>query len=116
MLPAPAQAVGSWMEGWLVLWTKTATARSAQAKPCFASSSPHGHQQLFGGAQQRLGNSRQQRNYIAYDATGRAVGLKAGGWCRRSGTLSAANTSYTRTLCMNFVGRVSIQTGEVICN
>jgi type IV fimbrial biogenesis protein FimT len=53
-------------------------------------------------------------NGIIFDATGRAVG-QSGRWLvHATGSLSA-NNSYTRTLCMNSVGRVRIQQGDVAC-
>lgn len=60
------------------------------------------------------GSPVNNRNYITYDASGRAVGLQSRWLVNATGSLGN-NGSYTRTLCMNFVGRLRIQAGDVQC-
>ncbi|WP_411878701.1 GspH/FimT family pseudopilin [Polaromonas sp. YR568] len=112
---ASEPTVGSWMEGWVVFVdengngafnaTSDTVLRVQQALPG------------IGGflAVNTGGTAANDRNYIVYQATGRAVGLLSRWLVRPPGAASAANTRYTRTLCMNFVGRVRTLSGEVPC-
>jgi len=60
------------------------------------------------------GSPVNNRNHISYDATGRAVGLQSRWVVQAPGALSA-DRRYTRTLCMNVVGRVRVHAGEAQC-
>lgn len=53
-------------------------------------------------------------NQIIYDGTGRAVGQE-GRWLVHAAGGLIADANFTRTLCMNSVGRVRMTTGEVAC-
>lgn len=53
-------------------------------------------------------------NQIIYDGTGRAVGQE-GRWLVHAAGGLITDANFTRTLCMNSVGRVRMTTGEVAC-
>jgi type IV fimbrial biogenesis protein FimT len=53
-------------------------------------------------------------NNIVYDGTGRAIGQQ-GRWLVHARGEFANDLTYTRTLCMNSVGRVRLITGEAAC-
>jgi type IV fimbrial biogenesis protein FimT len=53
-------------------------------------------------------------NFIAYDGTGRAIGLQRRWLVHASGGF-INDATYARTLCMNSVGRVRLITGEAAC-
>ena len=104
--------VGSWMEGWVVFVDENGNGAFNAA-----SDSVLRVQQGLSGigsflAVNTSGNAANDRNYIVYQATGRAVGL-LGRWLVQAP--GSANTSHTRTLCMNFVGRVRMLPGGVPC-
>ncbi|WP_411885770.1 GspH/FimT family pseudopilin [Polaromonas sp. YR568] len=110
------KAVGGWMEGWVVFVDDNDDNSFDTGETVLRIQEPlTGLSDFLAVGKTSVPPAPvNSRNYIAYDATGRAVGL-AGRWLvHASGTLSTDHT-YTRTLCMNFVGRVRTQPGEVIC-
>lgn len=107
--------VGSWREGWVVFVDENGNG-SFNA----ASDTVLRVQQTLTGIGSFLavstnGNATHDRNYIVYQATGRAVGLLSRWLVQAPGASGAANTRYTRTLCMNFAGRVKTLPGGVPC-
>jgi type IV fimbrial biogenesis protein FimT len=109
------QAVGGWMEGWFVFVDDNDDNSFGTSETVLRIQQPlAGLSNFLAVLNSASPTPVNNRNYIAYDATGRAVGLTSRWLVHPSGTLST-DPSYTRTLCMNFVGRVRIQTGEVIC-
>lgn len=107
-------AVGGWKEGWFVFWDEdgdgtfdSGTDTVVRVQETFAS---------IGNflAVNNAGNPVNNRNHISYDATGRAVGLQSRWLVQAPGALGK-NSRYTRTLCMNMVGRVRVQVGEAAC-
>lgn len=108
-------AVGSWMEGWVVFVDENGNGAFNAASDTVLRV-----QQALPGIGSFLavntgGTAANNRNYIVYQATGRAVGLLSRWLVKAPGAASAANTPYTRTLCMNFVGRVRTLSGGVPC-
>jgi type IV fimbrial biogenesis protein FimT len=108
-------AVGGWMQGWVVFVDsngngvfEVATDIVLRAQEPLTGVSDFFAVGVASTAPVATGNG------IIFDATGRAVG-QSGRWLvHATGSLSA-NNSYTRTLCMNSVGRVRIQQGDVAC-
>jgi type IV fimbrial biogenesis protein FimT len=108
-------AAGGWKEGWFVFWDEdgdgtfdSGADTVVRVQEAFAS---------IGNflAVNNAGNPVNNRNHISYDAMGRAVGLQSRWLVLAPGILSK-NGSYTRTLCMNVVGRVRVQAGEAACS
>lgn len=107
--------VGSWMEGWVVFVDENGNGAFNAASDTVLRV-----QQALPGlgsflAVNNTGNAANDRNYIVYQATGRAVGLMSRWLVQAQGAPGAANTRHTRTLCMNFVGRVRTLTGGTPC-
>lgn len=109
-------AVGSWMEGWVVFVDENGNGAFNTANDTVLRV-----QQALPGigsfvAVNTTGNAANDRNYIVYQATGRAVGLLSRWLVQPAGAPgAAANTRHTRTLCMNFVGRVRTLEGGIPC-
>jgi type IV fimbrial biogenesis protein FimT len=109
------QAVGGWMEGWVVFVDDNDDKSFDTGETVLRIQEPlTGLSDFLAVLNTTSPTAVNTRNYIAYDPTGRAVGLASRWLVHPAGTLSA-DPRYARTLCMNFVGRVRIQTGEVIC-
>ncbi|MFS2036806.1 GspH/FimT family pseudopilin [Polaromonas sp. CT11-55] len=107
-------AVGGWREGWFVF-----TDEDSDGAFDSGTDTVMRIQEAFANAGSFLavnhaGSPVNNRNYISFDATGRAVGLQARWLVQAEGALST-NSSYTRTLCMNMGGRVRVQAGEAPC-
>ena len=107
-------AVGGWKEGWFVFTDAdgdgtfdSGTDTVVRVQQAFADTGSFLAVNTAGGA---VNN----RNYISYDAYGRAVGLQ-GRWLVQAAGALGNDRSYTRTLCMNMVGRIRILAGEVLC-
>jgi type IV fimbrial biogenesis protein FimT len=108
-------AVGGWMQGWVVFVDgngngvfEAATDIVLRAQEPMTGISDFFAVGAASTAPVTTGNG------IVFDGTGRAVG-QSGRWLvHATGSLSSNNT-YTRTLCMNSVGRVRIQQGDVAC-
>ena len=112
---ASEPTVGSWMEGWVVFLDENGNGAFNAA-----SDSVLRVQQAFTGIGSFLalgstGKAANDSNYIVYQATGRAIGMQSRWLVQAPGAPGAANTPYTRTLCMNFVGRVRTLQGGVPC-
>lgn len=107
--------VGSWMEGWVVFVDENGNGAFNAASDTVLRV-----QQDLPGIGSFLavgtsGNAANDRNYIVYQATGRAVGLLSRWLVQAPGAPGSANTIHTRTLCMNFVGRLRTLPGGVPC-
>jgi type IV fimbrial biogenesis protein FimT len=107
--------VGSWMEGWVVFVDENGNGAFNAASDTVLRV-----QQALTGIGSFLvvgnsGNAANDGNYVVYQATGRAVGLQRRWLVQAPGAAIAANTGYTRTLCMNFVGRVKTLPGGIPC-
>jgi len=107
-------AVGGWREGWFVFTDEDSdgafdggTDTVVRVQEAFANAGNF-------LAVNNAGNPVNNRNHISYDANGRAVGLQSRWLVQAAGSLGT-NNSYTRTLCMNIVGRVRVQVGEASC-
>jgi len=107
-------AVGGWREGWIVFTDEdgdgafdSGTDTVVRVQDAFANTGSF-------LAVNNAGSPVNNRNHISFDANGRAVGLQSRWLVQAAGAL-ASNSSYTRTLCMNMVGRVRVQAGEASC-
>lgn len=107
-------AAGGWREGWFVFTDQDSdgafdngTDTVVRIQEAFANAGSF-------LAVNHAGSPVNNRNHISFDATGRAVGLQSRWLVQAAGAL-ASNSSYTRTLCMNMVGRVRVLAGEVPC-
>lgn len=107
-------AVGGWKEGWFVFTDEDGDGTFDNA----ADTVVRVQQPLtdIGSflAVNNAGGAVNNRNHISYDANGRAIGLQSRWLVQAAGSLGN-NASYTRTLCMNIVGRVRIQVGVAPC-
>lgn len=109
------KAVGGWMEGWIVFVDDNDNNAFDAGETVLRV------QETLAGLGDFLAVSTvaatpvTNRNYIPYDATGRAVGVQGRWLVHVPGTLSS-DAFYTRTLCMNSVGRVRALTGETLCS
>lgn len=106
--------VGGWKEGWIVFADEDGDGAFDNSADTVVRV-----QQALANAGNFLavnnaGGAVNNRNHISYDANGRAIGLQTRWLVQAAGSL-ATNSSYTRTLCMNIVGRVRIQAGEASC-
>jgi len=107
-------AVGGWREGWVVFADEDGDGSFDSGADTVVRV-----QEAFANAGNFLavnsaGAAVNNRNHISYDASGRAIGLQSRWLVQAAGSL-ASNSSYARTLCMNIVGRVRVQVGEVSC-
>jgi len=107
-------AVGGWKEGWFVF-----TDEDGDGAFDIGADTVVRVQESFTDigsflAVNNAGGAVNNRNHISYDANGRAVGLQSRWLVHAAGSLGN-NGSYTRTLCMNIVGRVRIQVGVLPC-
>lgn len=106
--------VGGWKEGWVVFSDEDGDgAFDSGADTVMRVQETLANSGNF-LAVNNAGGAVNNRNYISYDANGRAVGLQSRWLVQAAGSL-AGNRSYTRTLCMNIVGRVRIHPGEASC-
>lgn len=108
-------AVGGWMEGWVVFVDEDGDGAFDGGTDTVVRV-----QEPFTGlgsflALNNAGVPRNDRNYLTYNATGRAVGLMGRWLVQAHGDSSVANTPQTRTLCLNIVGRLKAYTGGVQC-
>lgn len=108
-------AVGGWMEGWVVFFDDNGNGvfNNGTDTVLRAQEAATGISDFFAVAANATPPVA-TGNRITYDATGRAVGQQGRWLVHASGSLSS-NNSYTRTLCMNSVGRVRVQQGDVVC-
>lgn len=106
--------VGGWKEGWVVFVDENGNGAFNAGDTVLRVQEPaNGISDLFAvGA--TTTSATTTGNRIIYDATGRAVGQQGRWLVHASGSLSS-NASYTRTLCMNSVGRVRVLPGEATC-
>lgn len=108
-------AVGGWMEGWVVFVDNDGNdAFSAGDVILRSQEALAGIGDFFAVGANNISavNARQK---IIYDGTGRAVG-SAGRWLVHApASLNDVNDFRTRTLCLNFVGRVRLYPGDVTC-
>lgn len=108
-------SVGGWMEGWVVFVDENGDgAFDGETDTVVRVQEPFTGLGSF-LALTNAGAPRNDRNYLTYNATGRAVGLMGRWLVQTQGTSSAANTTQTRTLCLNIVGRVKTYTGGILC-
>lgn len=110
-------AVGGWKEGWVVFEDLDGDGsfdnpgdRVLRVQESF----PNISDMLAVGASPSV-SAVSNRNGLTYDATGRAVGQSARWLVHASGDFSA-DDRYTRTLCMNSVGRVRVLQGVAACS
>lgn len=108
-------AVGGWKEGWIV-FLDADDDRAFDAGELILRSqegfSAIGDFYAVGDAPSV--SAVNTRNAITYNPTGRAVGQEGRWLVHASGSLINDGT-LARTLCMNSVGRVRLQRGEVAC-
>jgi type IV fimbrial biogenesis protein FimT len=108
-------AVGGWMQGWVVFVDANGNGSfDAATDIVLRAQEPMAGISDFFAVGTATSTAVTTGNQIIYDATGRAIG-QSGRWLvHATGSLSTDN-SYTRTLCMNSVGRVRIYKGDVAC-
>jgi type IV fimbrial biogenesis protein FimT len=108
-------AVGGWMQGWVVFLDSNGDgAFDAATDTVLRAQEPMTGVSDFFAVAATTPTAVSTGNRIIYDATGRAIG-QAGRWLVHASGSFATNAHYTRTLCMNSVGRVKVQTGDVAC-
>ena len=113
-ITSPGMAVGGWKEGWFVFTDEDGDgAFDSGADTVIRVQEAFANTGSF-LAVSNAGGAVNNRNYISYDAYGRAVGLQSRWLVQAAGALGN-DRSYTRTLCMNMVGRIRILAGEVSC-
>jgi len=108
-------AVGGWMEGWVVFLDSNSNGSfDAGTDIVLRTQEPMAGITDFFAVAVSTPAAVTTGNRIIYDATGRAIG-QSGRWLVHASGSFANNAYYTRTLCMNSVGRVKVQTGDVVC-
>ena len=108
-------AVGGWMQGWVVFLDSNSNGTfDAATDIVLRAQEPMAGISDFFAVAATTPSAVSTGNRIIYDATGRAIG-QSGRWLVHASGSFATNGSYTRTLCMNSVGRVKVQTGDVAC-
>lgn len=109
-------AVGGWKEGWVVFedLDGDGTFDAGDTVLRIQEAFPNIGDMLAVGASPSV-SAVSNRNALTYDATGRAVG-QAARWLVHARGDFAADNRYTRTLCMNSVGRVRVSQGEAACS
>lgn len=107
--------VGGWMEGWVVFLDSNGNGTfDAATDIVLRAQEPMAGVSDFFAVAATTPSAVSTGNRIIYDATGRAIG-QSGRWLVHGSGSFATNSHYTRTLCMNSVGRVKVQTGDVAC-
>ena len=106
--------VGAWMEGWVVFIDENSNGGFNAGDTVLRVQEPLRGISNFLAVDANTTSTRTDGNYITYDAMGRAVGQQGRWLVHASGSLSS-NASYTRTLCMNSVGRVRVSQGQSVC-
>lgn len=108
-------AVGGWMQGWVVFLDSNGNGTfDAATDIVLRAQEPVAGITDFFAVAVSTPTAVTTGNAIIYDATGRAIG-QSGRWLVHASGSFATNAYYTRTLCMNSVGRVKVQTGDVVC-
>ncbi|AYQ30116.1 MULTISPECIES: GspH/FimT family pseudopilin [unclassified Polaromonas] len=108
-------AVGGWMEGWVVFLDSNGNGSfDAATDIVLRAQEPVARIGDFFAVGVSTPTAVATGNRIIYDGTGRAIG-QSGRWLVHASGSFATNAKYTRTLCMNAVGRVKVQTGDVAC-
>jgi type IV fimbrial biogenesis protein FimT len=109
-------AVGGWMEGWVVFLDSNGNGTfDAATDIVLRAQEPMAGISDFFAVGVSTPTAVGTGNRIIYDGTGRAIG-QSGRWLVHASGSFATNAYYTRTLCMNSVGRVKVQTGDVACS
>jgi len=108
--------VGGWMQGWVVFLDSNSNGSfDAATDIVLRAQEPMAGISDFFAVGVSTPTAVSTGNGIIYDATGRAIG-QSGRWLVHASGSFATNAYYTRTLCMNSVGRVKVQTGDVACS
>lgn len=107
-------AVGGWAEGWIVFEDLDHDGIRDAGDTILRSQEPLSRIGNFFAVAANTVSAVSTGNSIRFDATGRAVGQQ-GRWLVRASGDFANDVRYTRTLCMNSVGRVRLTQGEVVC-
>ena len=108
-------AVGGWMQGWVVFLDGNGNGTfDAATDIVLRGQEPVAGVSDFFAVAVSTPTAVTTGNRIIYDATGRAIG-QSNRWLVHASGSFATNAYYTRTLCMNAVGRVKVQTGDVVC-
>lgn len=108
-------AVGGWMEGWVVFVDNDGNdSFSAGDAILRAQEALTGIGDFFavGANTTSAVNARQS---ISFDGTGRAVGGMGRWLVHAPASLNDVDDLRTRTLCVNFIGRVRLLQGDVAC-
>lgn len=107
--------VGGWMQGWVVFVDSNGNGSfDAATDIVLRAQEPMAGVSDFFAVGVSTPTAVATGNGIIYDGTGRAIG-QSGRWLVHASGSFATNAYYTRTLCMNAVGRVKVQTGDVAC-
>ncbi|MCZ8258106.1 MAG: GspH/FimT family pseudopilin [Polaromonas sp.] len=108
-------AVGGWMQGWVVFLDSDGSGSFDAANDIvLRAQEPLARISDFFAVGASTPAAVATGNRIIYDGTGRAIG-QSGRWLVHAAGSYATDAKYTRTLCMNSVGRVKVQTGDVAC-
>jgi type IV fimbrial biogenesis protein FimT len=107
-------AVGGWREGWVVFEDLDDDGSIDAGETILRSQEPLANIGNFFAVGTNNVSAVSTGNSIRYDALGRAVGQQRRWFVRASGSF-IDDARYTRTLCMNSVGRVRLLQGEVLC-
>lgn len=107
--------VGGWMEGWVVFEDVNGNgAFNNGVDTVLRVQEPVTGIGNFYAVDAATTSAVSTGQHITYDATGRAAGQEGRWMVHAAGSLSN-DAAYARTLCMNSVGRVRLQSGEGAC-
>jgi type IV fimbrial biogenesis protein FimT len=108
--------VGGWMEGWVVFLDENGNgAFTTTADTVLRAQEPVSGIGNFFAVGTNTTSAISTGNALTYDGTGRAVGQQ-GRWLVNARGSLGNDSSYTRTLCINSVGRARVITGQQVCS
>jgi type IV fimbrial biogenesis protein FimT len=108
-------AVGGWMEGWVIFLDENANGTfNSPADVVLRVQGPVSGIGDFYAVNSNSSNMVTTGNRIIFDGIGRAIGQQTRWMVHAPGSLKS-DDNYTRTLCMNSVGRVRSQSGVPVC-
>lgn len=107
-------SVGAWMEGWVVFIDENGNGSFNNGDTVLRVQEPVSGIGNFIAVGSNTISAVSTGNRIIYDGTGHAIGQE-GRWLVHAAGALKDDATYTRTLCMNSVGRVRVLTGESAC-
>lgn len=110
-----ALSTGGWMEGWVVFLDIDGdhSFDSGADTVLRVQERVSGIGDFYKAAAGAISEST-AKPFITYDVNGRAIGQESRWLVHAAGDLKS-DSSFARTLCMNSVGRVRLEKGEVAC-